>query len=42
MAEHRTHAWLKQVGFESLPPWLEFFGIGAIGLPTAIVCSIAM
>ncbi len=31
------HTWLKQVGFESLPPWLEFFGIGAIGLPTAIL-----
>ncbi|MDG2095823.1 MAG: SLC13 family permease [Phycisphaerales bacterium] len=36
------HAWLKEVGFESLPPWLEFFGIGAIGLPAAIVCIIAM
>lgn len=31
------HAWLKEVGFTELPPWLEFFGIGAIGLPTAIL-----
>ena len=35
------HAWLKEVGFKELPPWLEFFGIGAIGLPTAIL-SIAL
>ena len=21
------HAWLKEVGFTELPPWLEFFGI---------------
>ena len=31
------HAWLKEVGFTELPPWLEFFGLGAIGLPTAIL-----
>ncbi len=31
------HPWLAEIGFTPLPPWLEFFGIGAIGLPTAIL-----
>ena len=36
------HVWLEKVGFEPLPAWLEFFGIGAIGLPTAIIGILVM
>ena len=34
---HQDQPWLAEIGFTHLPPWIEFFGIGALGLPTAIL-----
>ncbi|MCH2132631.1 MAG: SLC13 family permease, partial [Phycisphaerales bacterium] len=36
------HPWLQDVGYTGLSPWMEFFGIGAIGLPAAILCIAVM
>jgi di/tricarboxylate transporter len=31
------HAWLEQVGFQTPPEWVQFFGVAAIGLPCVIL-----
>lgn len=31
------HPWLEQVGFQSPPEWVQFFGVAAIGLPCVVI-----
>ena len=31
------HPWLEQVGFQAPAEWVQFFGVGAIGLPCVIL-----
>lgn len=38
----KERPWLTEIGFTELPPWIEFFGIGALGLPTAILGVVLM
>jgi di/tricarboxylate transporter len=33
----KDHAWLDAVGFEAPAEWVQFFGVGAIGLPCVVL-----